>query len=81
MINFNDIKKYGKNIMVYSNMKNQSLVQVIETIDNITHSTWPAMSAVKRRKEVIKECCGGVYGHQIEMAMKNIETMKTLDVL
>lgn len=75
-MNYADIKKYGKTLTV----NGQSFVKVF---DSIANNMWSCglCSKANAKKNVTAEIEKGIYGHEMYQAMKNIETMKAIDVL
>jgi len=75
-MNYADIKKYGKMLMV----NGQSF---IKAFDYIANSMWSCglCSKANAKKNTATEIEKGLYGHEMYLAMKNIETLKAMDVL
>lgn len=75
-MNYTDIKKYGKTLTV----NGQSFVKVLDYLANNMWSCGLCLKA-NAKKNVIADIEKGIYGSEMYQAMKNIETIKALDVL
>lgn len=76
MITYSDIKKYGKEITV----NGKTVVETVEfLINNMTSCGLCNINSA--RKSVIKDISNGLFGHELSIAFRHIETMKTLNVL
>lgn len=75
-MNYADIKKYGKTLTV----NGKSFVKVIDELANIMWSCGICLKA-NAKKNVIADIEKGMYSSEMYQAIKNIETIKALDVL
>jgi len=76
MITYADIKKYGKDITV----DGKNFLTCFDFLANSMHSCG-LCSKLNARKHALNELNKGMYGHKMFMALKNIETLKSLEVL
>lgn len=76
MITMSDIRKFGKEITVNG-------MTVVEYVDAYTRNMVACGLCSKNtaRKTAIKDIANGLFGHELSIAFKHIETMKTLNVL
>ena len=81
MIEYKDIKKYGKDILItLSTGIRKPILEIVDEMTNNVKNYFPS-SVANIHKRIIYEINSGFYDSSLCLALKQIETIKAIDNL